>query len=119
MKKMKKRKGMYPEQFYLLERGDIIRGVNSKSIRKVLAIKKYFGETHWVELLKLHPSWTRSANTLYGANEASLFVPIKVKNPKIWELTYEVVLKQRQKHLEHYHKTLLRQMKRRLKRFEV
>lgn len=110
---------MYPEQFYLLEKGDIIRQVRSKSIRKVLAVSKRHGETYFIELEKLKPSWTRSYTTTYSANEADNFVPIKVKNKKIWGLTYEAVLAQRIRTFEHYKNVQIKFLKKRLAKLKA
>lgn len=95
---IKKREGMYPEQFYLLEEGDIIKMVRSGSLRMVEKVHKsdiVYGETYMIELLKMRPSWTKGKNAWYCASDAFMFKPVKVKNDLIWKMTYEKVIRNR------------------------
>lgn len=110
---------MYPEQFYLLEKGDIVRNVGSKSPRKILKVTKRGDETYYIEMQKLRPSWTRSPNMLMDANCAHLIVPIKVRNKRIWDLTHEVIVKQRERAYKHFATLQIRKMLKRIKKLRV
>jgi hypothetical protein len=88
---------MYPEQFWLLRVGDIIKSSrpNSNTYRRIERVSTHEGRTTMIELVKIRPSWTSSPYTLYGTSDAQGFVPVKVKNEAIWDITYEQVQRKR------------------------
>ena len=118
-RKLKKRLGMYPEQFYLLRKGDIIRMRRSKAPRKILSVSQSFGQTRYIELEKIRPSWTSHPTCLYDANCAREFIPLKVKDKRIWTLTYEVVLAQRIRAFNHFRNLELRRLTKRLEQLKA
>ncbi len=117
--KLKKRLGMYPEQFYLLRKGDIVRMVRSKHPRKILRVSKYGGETHFIELERIGYSWTMRPTVLYDANNAPDFLPLKVKDERIWDLTYEVIIKQRERAYRHFANLTIRRALKRVRQLKV
>lgn len=106
---LKPRAGMYPEQFELLQKGDIIRGAKPKSkyriIQKVIQREGY---TYMIELVKLHPSWTRGNTTLYCASDAVNFLPIRVADERIWDMTREGILGARRKAMAKHNAGLIK-----------
>lgn len=117
--KLKKRLGMYPEQFYLLRKGDFVRMVRSKQPRKILSVSIYHGETHYIELEKLRPSWTRGNTMLMDANNADQILPLRVKDERIWDLTYEVIIKQREKAYRHFANLAIKKALKRVRQLKV
>jgi hypothetical protein len=112
---IKKREGMYPEQFYLLEKGDIIKMVRSGSLRMVEEIhkRKDSDKTYMIELLKMRPSWTRDSNTWYCASDAFMFKPVRVKNELIYEMSYERIISNRVKVYGDYYQKKLEELEQR------
>lgn len=114
----KKRWGMYPEQFELLQKGDIVkgRGGDLRIIQEVgptwcrRAKNQHHDpkKTYFIKLLKLRPSWTKGEYTTYCIGDAALFRPIKVKNEKIWNLGHNSVTALRLKKYEQYKKEKVR-----------
>lgn len=101
----KKRTGMVPEQFYLLEEGDIVSYGKSRTPRIILKTSKTeLGETGSIHLLKLRPSWTKSPNTIYCSGDSHQFTPLKVKNAAIWDITYDSAMEERLKSYKEYHR---------------
>lgn len=123
---IKKRWGMYPEQFALLEKGDIIKGRGGD-----LRIVQQTGptwcrggnrgskETYFIHLLKLRPSWTKGSYTTYCIGDSFNFQPVKVKNRKIWDLDYEAVQKLRRQKYEVYKKKKIKELEKQLKRINL
>lgn len=114
---IKRRQGMYPEQFYLLQKGDVIKMVRSGSYRIIERIHSHSDDdsTYMIELLKLRPSWTNSKTAWYCASDAAMFAPIRVKNEKIWNITYEKVVTERaeeyRKHFDKLEQELMKKLK--------
>lgn len=117
--KLKERPGMYPEQFYLLQKGDVVRMVRSRAPRLILGVSRYHGETRYIELQKLRPSWTRGNTTLMDANNADLILPVKVRDGRIWDLTYEVIIRQREKAYRHFANLAIRRALKRVQKLTV
>lgn len=95
--KRRKPEGMLPEQFYLLKEGDIIRGTKPHSAHRIILRigKGREGQTCFIELLKLRPSWTNHPNTLYCASDAAHFLPVVVQDSRIWDFDFKTVMLQR------------------------
>lgn len=110
------RGGMLPEQFYLLEKGDVIRGSKSNVKHRIVESvhKSPDGRTTFVELLKLRPSWTRGPYTTYCCSDSYAFLPIRVQNEKIWEVTYESAMQKRKQAHEAYVAKKVAELKRRI-----
>lgn len=94
---------MYPEQFWLLKKGDVIKMAKSGVHRKILAISSNNGkDTTFITLKKIAPSWTRHDYTIYCSNEAQNFLPVKVKNTKIWKLKKDMIIERRKAIIKQY-----------------
>jgi len=120
---IKKRWGMYPEQFALLERGDIIRGrggdlriVQTAGPTWCRGKEKDHKETYFIHLLKLRPSWTKGEYTTYCIGDSSNFQPVKVRNQKIWKFDYETIQKLRREKYETYKKKKIKELQKQMKR---
>jgi len=120
---IKKRWGMYPEQFALLERGDIIRGRGGdlRIIQKAGPTwcggkEKNRKETYFIQLLKLRPSWTEGEYTTYCIGDSFNFQPVRVRNQKIWKFDYEAVQKLRREKYEVYKKKKIKELQKQMKR---
>jgi hypothetical protein len=104
---------MYPEQFELLQTGDIIkdRRGNLRIIERTAPshIEKDFGKTYIIYLKKLRTSWTKGDLTAISRSDSGRFVPIKVKNKKIWEWDREKVLNERKKNYIRYKAKIIKQ----------
>lgn len=105
-----------PEQFYLLEKGDIIKGTKPHAApRMILRVSKRYGKTYYVELLKLRPSWTKHHTTLYCAGDSFQFLPVKVRDKRIWDMTYDKLMARRKKIYKNHARKLIRRAEQRIR----
>ena len=90
---------MYPEQFELLTKGDVVKDErdNLRIIEQVSPshIAKDKGKTYTIYLTKLRPSWTRGNLTAISRGDSGKLRPVKVKNKKIWVWDRDRVLRTR------------------------
>lgn len=87
-----------PEQFWLLQKGDIIRRVNSKTYRMILECSKNRkGRMYYATLQRVGYSWTGQPTISISSNESANFLPVKVKNKRIYSLTFSVIMAKRKK----------------------
>lgn len=119
---------MYPEQFELLQKGDVIKGrggdlriiqeVGPTWCRRMKNQKLDPKKTYFIHLLKLRPSWTKSEYTTYCIGDADFFQPIKVKNQKIWSLGHNTVSKLRTEKYEQYKKERVKLLEEQIKKLQ-
>lgn len=109
------------EQFWLLQKGDVIRGVKHGSpYRLILRVSKNDkGKTTFVEMEKLKRSWTNGNTTLYCSSEAGQFLPVKVKDERIYDMTYESVMRTRRRKYRLHYRRLADQAKGKWTRYRL
>ena len=110
--------GMVPEQFYLLQEGDVIRMNKPNGAHRIIERihRGKRGETYGITLLKLQRSRYPNPYTQYGPGDAQQFLPVKVKDERIWEITYESAMAARREALRRQARQKIREHYKRLKR---